>query len=51
LGAGDPSAGYPAGVLFDMDGLLLDSERLARDAFVRACEEHGFEADLVTYFR
>jgi HAD superfamily hydrolase (TIGR01509 family) len=32
-----------------MDGLLLDSERLARDAFVRACEDHGYEADLVTY--
>ncbi len=40
---------YPAGVLFDMDGLLLDSERLARDAFVRACEDHGYTADLVTY--
>ena len=46
---GQHPAGYPAGVLFDMDGLLLDSERLARDAFVRACEDHGFEADLVTY--
>lgn len=42
-------AAYPAGVLFDMDGLLLDSERLARDAFIRACEDHGFAADLVTY--
>lgn len=42
-------SGYPGGVLFDMDGLLLDSERLARDAFVRACEDHGFAADLVTY--
>ena len=41
--------GYPEGVLFDMDGLLLDSERLARDAFVRACEDHGYAADLVTY--
>ena len=43
------SAAYPEGVLFDMDGLLLDSERLARDAFVRACEDHGYAADLVTY--
>ncbi len=49
MAAGDRSGAYPAGVLFDMDGLLLDSERLARDAFVRACEDHGFEADLVTY--
>lgn len=40
---------YPAAVLFDMDGLLLDSERLAREAFVKACEDLGFEADLVTY--
>ncbi len=39
----------PLGVLFDMDGLLLDSERLARDAFVRACEDHGWPADLRTY--
>ncbi len=44
-------ARYPAGVLFDMDGLLLDSERLARDAFVLACRDHGFEADLVTYHK
>ena len=43
------SGPYPEGVLFDMDGLLLDSERLARDAFVRACEDHGYAADLVTY--
>ncbi len=40
---------YPQAVLFDMDGLLLDSERLARDAFVASCEELGFEADLKTY--
>lgn len=42
-------AGFPAGVIFDMDGLLLDSERLARDAFVAACAEHGWEPDLVVY--
>jgi len=40
---------FPAGVLCDMDGLLLDSERLARDAFVRACEEFGFAAKLDVY--
>lgn len=34
-----------------MDGLLLDSERLARDAFVRACTELGWPADLVAYHR
>ena len=32
-----------------MDGLLLDSERLARDAFVAACSEHGWQADLDVY--
>lgn len=46
-----PDTAYPSGVLFDMDGLLLDSERLARDAFVLACEDHGYEADLVTYLK
>lgn len=42
---------FPGGVLCDMDGLLLDSERLARDAFVRACVELGWPADLVAYHR
>jgi HAD superfamily hydrolase (TIGR01509 family) len=32
-----------------MDGLLLDSERLARDAFVLACGDHGWTADLDVY--
>jgi HAD superfamily hydrolase (TIGR01509 family) len=40
---------FPAGVLFDMDGLLLDSERLAREAFVRACTDLGWEARLDVY--
>lgn len=41
----------PAGVIFDMDGLLLDSERLARDAFLQACEQWGWEADMLAYIR
>ncbi len=32
-----------------MDGLLLDSERLARDMFVSACLEVGWEPDLEIY--
>jgi HAD superfamily hydrolase (TIGR01509 family) len=34
-----------------MDGLLLDSERLARDAFVVACKAHGWQPDLEVYGR
>lgn len=34
-----------------MDGLLLDSERLARDAFIQACTELGWEPDLDAYLR
>lgn len=34
-----------------MDGLLLDSERLAQDAFVLACADHGWPADLEAYQR
>lgn len=32
-----------------MDGLLLDSERLARDSFVQACTEVGWAPDLAVY--
>ncbi len=46
-----PLLRFPRGVLCDMDGLLLDSERLARDAFVRACGDLGWPADLVAYHR
>jgi HAD superfamily hydrolase (TIGR01509 family) len=39
----------PLGVVFDMDGLLLDSGRLARETFVSACREMGWEPDLAVY--
>ena len=39
----------PAAVVFDMDGLLLDSERLARDTFIAACNEFGYQPDLDVY--
>ncbi len=35
----------PAAVVFDMDGLLFDSERIARDGFLEACRDHGVEPD------
>ena len=30
-------------VVFDMDGLLLDTERISYDSFIKTCLEHGFE--------
>jgi len=39
-------------VIFDMDGLLLDSEVIALDTFVEACRESGFEpSDMEPYYR
>jgi HAD superfamily hydrolase (TIGR01509 family) len=41
----------PAGVVFDMDGLLLDSERLARETFLEACQDMGVHLDPEVYAR
>jgi HAD superfamily hydrolase (TIGR01509 family) len=38
-------------VIFDMDGLLLDSEKIAFVTFLEACREHGFEPDLKIYYQ
>jgi HAD superfamily hydrolase (TIGR01509 family) len=38
-------------VIFDMDGLLLDSERIALATFVEACRNVGFEADVSVYYK
>jgi len=38
-------------VIFDMDGLLLDSERIALATFVAACRENDFEPDVAVYYR
>ncbi|MCZ6619190.1 MAG: HAD family phosphatase [Gammaproteobacteria bacterium] len=41
----------PAAVVFDMDGLLLDSERLARASFLQACRSFQWEPDMNVYNR
>lgn len=30
------------GILFDMDGVILNTERLSRDEYIGACEEFGY---------
>jgi HAD superfamily hydrolase (TIGR01509 family) len=38
-------------VIFDMDGLLLDTETIALKAFQEACREHGLDPDLSVYHK
>ena len=42
----------PAALIFDLDGLLLDTETIARDAFVKACHQVGwYRTDMDVYIR
>ncbi len=38
-------------VVFDMDGLLLDSERIVLEDFIASCREFGYEPDVEVYYR
>lgn len=39
----------PKGVIFDMDGLLLDSERLHQNCFEKSMRELGYEPEFAVY--
>lgn len=38
-------------MIFDLDGLLLDTERIALFTFVDSCREFGFDPDLQVYYK
>ena len=41
----------PAAIVFDMDGLLLDTERIVLDGFLHACRAHGVHPNPDAYHR
>lgn len=42
----------PKALIFDLDGLLLDTETLARDTFVKACHQVGwYQTDIKIYMK
>lgn len=46
-----PGLSAPGAVVFDMDGLLLDTEKRALEGFLHACAANGVRPDLPTYYR
>jgi len=38
-------------VVFDLDGLLLDTEKIALTTFIDSCREFGFNPDLQIYYK
>ncbi len=38
-------------VIFDMDGLILDTETIAISTFIQACREHAFEPDISVFHK
>ena len=38
-------------VIFDMDGLLLDSEGIALSTFIDSCRKHSFEPNIEVYYK
>ena len=41
----------PVAIVFDMDGLLLDTERIVLDGFLHACRVQGMPPDPGAYYR
>ena len=50
-GASPGDLARPGALVFDMDGLLLDTERITRDGFLHACRAQGVRPDPGAFHR